>query len=114
MKTIILTCILLLLSTGVNAEERILVFGAGLESCGEWLDLKTDSGRLERKQWIYGYLTGRNWGTRNKQTGYTDPKAMGAFLDMYCRNNPLHVLFQAANALQEEAGGPKAQHEWKK
>lgn len=114
MRWIILIFLLTITTAKASAAERMMVMGAGIESCGAWLNLETENGRLERMQWIYGYSSGWNHGKGKNQVRYTDPEAMAAFLDMYCKNNPLHNLYQATKALIEETGGPPAKHNWKK
>ena len=92
------------------------VIGAGLLSCGKWLEDFRHSlaGHHQNMQWIYGFLSGVNWHTSGPQAKPPDVEGLAAFVDFYCRNNPLHPIGLAAAALVQDMGGPKASHQWKR
>lgn len=95
--------------------QPVFVIGVGNNSCGMWLDSKTNqNARFAYRSWVLGFLTGSNWHTTNSQAKISDPETAGVFIDQYCANNPLHSITLAAAALVHEAGGPKAAHEWKR
>ena len=91
------------------------MIGAGALSCGQWLkDQQVPVARIQNIQWIYGFLSGVNLYTAGPQAISRDMEAGAAFVDAYCRNNPLHLISAAAAALVQETGGPKAFHQWKR
>jgi hypothetical protein len=115
MKLILLAVIASALAgTVAYAEEGRLVMGAGNDSCGKWIEARNGTvSHYQYKQWAFGYLSGANWNSGKKQSSPPDGDAAIAFIDQYCRNNPLHSLVLAAAALVQETGGPKATHKWK-
>ena len=95
--------------------QDVFVIGLGSNSCGKWLEAKTSpNARFAYRSWVLGFLTGVNWHTTGRQATVPDPEAAVAFVDRYCESNPLQVISLAAAALVQEAGGPKAVHQWKK
>ncbi len=107
------TFIATVLLSQVSFSQGISIWGAGQESCGRWTSLRGDENADEvLKQWILGFLSGSNWRTRDQQAKPPDTDAVIAFVDRYCKNNPLHRILQAGVALIQESGGPKAAHEW--
>lgn len=115
MKKILLAVIaLLLVVTVVYAEEGRITMGAGNDSCGKWIATREEpASHFQYKQWVFGYISGVNWNSSSKQSIPPDGEAAIAFIDQYCKNNPLHYLVLATTALVQETGGPRAQHKWK-
>ena len=107
--------VLLALASSSIVCAQTTSIGAGTESCGKWLaDSPRSASRSAREQWVYGFITGVNRQSPAHQAQPADGYAIDAYIDQYCRNNPLHNLFQASLALVEETGGPKAAHQWKR
>lgn len=108
--------VVMLLTLPISAHAKASwVGGAGTCSCGQWIkDRKDeDSGKdYQYLEWIHGYVSGRNWS--GKETHLPDDDAITAFLDLYCKNNPLDTIFAATLVLMQESGGPKTKHQWKK
>jgi len=98
-----------------EAQVPISVWGSGGFSCGDWLeDTKREVSRIQYTEWMLGFLTSFNYYNRNNQVRPPDRASVSAWIDKYCRDNPLHQQFMAAAALVEELGGPKAPHPWKR
>ena len=98
-----------------TAAQIVLLSGIGTSSCGKWLDAKASPvARAAYRNWVLGFVSGANWYTPGSQAKFPDAEAAVAFMDNYCENNPLHIVGFGASALVQEAGGPKAGHEWKK
>jgi hypothetical protein len=97
--------VLLVASAPASAQER-LVFGEGAAtSCGSWTQ-----GRQTRSfkaglsaQWIAGYLSGLNMGAVGPDPlSGTDFDGLMAWIDNYCRSNPLDMVGTAAFRLMGE------------
>ena len=87
--------------------------GSGSISCGQWLEHRRATGAEERRMvfddedWVMGFITGRNAGaaatTGSEKLSHTGKEtgsaSMFAWIDNYCRANPLKDLANAADAL---------------
>jgi hypothetical protein len=112
-KALFLVVIGLLMACQVASAQTTTSIGAGGESCGKWTSQRTDvSARSAREQWVFGYLSGVNRMSPDRQARPTDAEAISAYIDNYCSRNPLHNIGQASLALIDESGGPKAKHSW--
>ena len=112
MKKAILILFLLACFQSVNSED-VTIFGAGTVSCGKWTDVRHIPGEhFQLLQFVYGYLSAHNYYTSNRQVTPPDEESVPAFVDLYCRNNPLDAVTSAAAALVDELGGSKASHQW--
>jgi hypothetical protein len=79
------------------------VYGAGTESCGKWLAEKNVLLRNTTVNWLLGYVTAMGtW----VPLSHTDSDAMAAWVDKYCRENPLKGVSEAAAALVFELAKP--------
>lgn len=110
-------CALLFMLTAQPAlsSDTFSVPGAGGVSCGKVLDAKGDrNARLQFEQWVEGYLTGYNYYTHTRNITPPDSASVFAYVENYCRNNPLHALVSAAAALVQELGGRIAAHQFKR
>ncbi|MGH7827301.1 MAG: hypothetical protein ACREQ7_19250 [Candidatus Binatia bacterium] len=97
------------------AQPGISVWGAGLFTCGEWIEhTKRAWPRAQYTDWVLGFLTSYNYYNPSQQVAPPDRASVSAWIDKYCRDNPLDRQFMAAAALLEELGGPKAKHQWKR
>jgi hypothetical protein len=115
MRAIIIFVILVLINGAAYAQEEKIVMSAGVNSCGKWMELRDEQpNHYQYKQWVFGFISGSNWTSAYSQSSPIDGEAAVAFIDQYCKNNPLHALVIAAVALVQESGGPKALHEWKR
>lgn len=97
------------------AAQDVFVIGIGTNSCGKWLEAKASpNARAAYRNWVLGFVSGVNWHAPGPQARFPDAEAAVAFVDKYCENNPLHIVGLGAAALVQEAGGPKAEHQWKR
>lgn len=111
----IVTVILLAHSLTATATESISVIGTGTLSCGVWLEnSKSPEARALYTQWVVGFLSAHNYYLSNKQASVPDLSTAGAWLDSYCRKNPLHMVISASAALVEASNGKPAAHQWSK
>lgn len=120
----IASLLLIFVVTSAQAQQleggKFYVFGAGSLSCGKWLETERyESGRLQKLQWILGYLTGYNSANasgliRSPQVQPPDGESALAFVDRYCSNNSLSSATAGAMALVESLGGQKTKHPWKR
>jgi hypothetical protein len=95
--------------------QDVFMLGLGTTSCGKWTEAsKNPVPRAQFHGWVFGFLTGVNWHSNGPQATVPDAAAAGAFLDEYCKRNPLHIVALGASALVQESGGPKALHNWKR
>jgi len=84
-------------------EDQVFIIGAGQASCGKWIESKnTHSLRHQGKEWVLGFISGYNWGKDEKQVMPTDGPAVIAFIDRYCKNNPLKPILYGAMELVQE------------
>ena len=95
--------------------QQVFTIGVGTNSCGKWTEAaQSQVSRATYKSWVLGFLSGSNWQSGSAQGTVPDPEAAVAFLDEYCKHNPLHIIALGAAALVQESGGPKALHQWKR
>jgi hypothetical protein len=81
--------------------EAAEVMGAGIDSCGRWTSDRTDPHSppaLQDEQWVLGYLSavGQMSLTKYDPLGGTDAFAVWAWVDNFCRSNPLSHIADAA------------------
>jgi hypothetical protein len=97
---------LLLAPMTVRARDQI-VLGRGVSSCSTWTkEHSIGSFRAnEQDSWLFGFITSINmfapaeWPDVNAGM---DNQALIAWMDNYCRANPLRPIVTAANMLVEE------------
>ena len=101
--------------TSLSHAQEVFTIGVGTNSCGKWLEAAPSPGtRAQFRSWVLGFLSGVNWHSSTTQAKVPDPEAALAFVDEYCKRNPLHLVALGAAALAQESGGPKAAHQWKR
>jgi len=93
----------------IHAQEvQVFIVGAGQASCGKWIESKNIPQRhYQIKQWVLGFISGNNWswaGTNKIQVKSPDEDAVVAFIDRYCKNNPLQSILYGAMSLIHEFG----------
>ena len=96
--------VLLLPSLHVSAQRKpgkYIVYGPGTKSCGKWLADNTDSNaHFINTAWVLGFISGIGYlGWEMKET---DSAAINAWIDNYCRSNPLTNIADASAALARE------------
>jgi len=93
---------------------QVLLRGAGSLSCGKYLEMgKNQLGYIQVEEWVAGYVSGHNYYLPARQVAPPDNASLKAFIDRYCRQNPLHSLFGAAAALVAELSGEKPLHDYR-
>jgi hypothetical protein len=81
-------------------------FYMGHNSCGEWLEERAAShGNQAYEGWILGFLTGTNAFSDEDFLEQTDSRSVWAWVDNYCRAQPLDSLATAALKLRYELIG---------
>ena len=94
----------------VKSGLGIHVLGEGSVLCGTYLKHRAE--RDESRDYVYftwvpGYITGRNHAAKRVHvTGFEEAVVL-AYLDKYCRDNPLRAVFGGAVQLYEEVGGER-------
>lgn len=108
-------CLTLLSSSGLVRAE-MMVLGYGGVSCGGWTKAhhpKSVEG-LAQDNWVLGYVTGFNAYSGIRESNIsagTDNEALIAWIDNYCRSNPLDSIYIASvkliHELKKKASSPK-------
>lgn len=88
------------------AQPKFAIAGVGSTSCGQYLKppgLKKEMSDLIMATWIQGFLSGTNaqrlFDTDTKMKLQPDAESIIAFVDNFCRENPLKTVFEASLAL---------------
>jgi len=95
--------VLLLPSLNVSAQRKPgdTVYGPGTRSCGKWLAEKNDPGaHFINTAWVLGFISGI--GYLGRELKQTDSHAIDAWIDNYCRSNPLSDIADVSGALARE------------
>jgi len=96
----------------LTAQNSFSQTGFGSPDCGQWLAEKTST----RQSWLAGYLSGLNMGAyathnRNPLDGLSSMAQAYAWMDNYCRKNPLERVssggFQLFVELLKREAKPK-------
>jgi hypothetical protein len=122
MKVGVMICASIMLAAGSVPAMGIVVFGQGTVSCGAWTQERqanSHAGGLAA-QWVAGYLSGMNealnMGPDQAKALSATPNALAfsdalegtdfdglmAWMDNYCRADPLSKLYNAAYQLLRE------------
>ena len=88
-KVLFLASVLALASFGADAVETI-----GDRSCGKWIEVRkaTTWNTLEVQAWLIGYLSGLAVASNKDIAKGTDNESIHAWMDNYCKSNPLKYL----------------------
>lgn len=69
------------------------IAGIGASSCGKYLGFRTEQTTdFMMKSWVQGFLSGMNWSkyvAEQRMSILPDAESLTAYLDKYCRENPL-------------------------
>jgi hypothetical protein len=70
-------------------------------SCGKWTNTAKGSPQHEIfRKWVFGFVSGVNWeSTKADFLQGTDADGLTAWVDNYCRRNPLHDITRAMREL---------------
>jgi hypothetical protein len=90
---------LALWATGASAYT---VLGSGVSSCGTWLQTRRSGpgASIDLRSWVLGYATRANYD--ESVTTKIDSEGLWAWIDNYCRANPLKQIVDAAEGLAAE------------
>jgi hypothetical protein len=108
MVRIVMLAAVIFTATGCHAlAQNRLVIGEGSTSCGAWTQARqAQSGGKAAliAQWIAGYVSGSNVEGEQHPDALVgvDFKALVAWIDNYCRSNPLDPVVHAASKLTDE------------
>jgi hypothetical protein len=96
-----------LIATNASAQERpTTVTGEGTVGCGEYLEDRRKNNKAQDyayATWLRGFISGFNFATRGKQiTGVSAPATLLAYMDKYCRDDPLGTVAGGAFNLARE------------
>ena len=94
-------------SLSANAGE---IKGAGARTCGSWLEERKQGHYFEKLSWMQGFISAFNvyvyteHGGKNPNGifGATDADSLTAWMDKYCRENPLETVFSGTLVLIDE------------
>jgi hypothetical protein len=100
----VVTILLMGMSHASPEELPVRVFGEGTITCGQWLHYRTTTGitGAEAEAWARGFLSGMNAGDPLMHSvGHgVQPEGNNVWIDNYCRQHPLEMLYDAALALR--------------
>ena len=94
--------------TAANSAEVFQVYGEGQISCGTYLEVRTWKNAARDDvfaTWVHGYVSGRNQTAKQQPSRPFPTVDVLAYLDKYCRDNPLKHIVNGAQKLYEETGG---------
>jgi hypothetical protein len=83
----------------VATDKPVTILGEGTVSCGQWLEDRSTRGIPEAVDtaWVRGLLTGLNAMTPPHNAGHdSDPAGNNLWIDTYCKQHPLSMLYDAA------------------
>jgi hypothetical protein len=85
--------LLLPLTVYAQTDGQVAGYGRGTKDCGEYLEHRRVPNKMMDTivaEWAYGFISGYNYFDGKPQLRGTHPPAtVLAFLDKYCRDNPL-------------------------
>lgn len=103
--SIIILLMVFICGSFLNASE---IKGAGSASCGSWLEERRNGTYYSELNWIFGFISSYNhyhsvsiYG-KNGVFKNTDYQAIAAWMDNYCKQNPLLSPYQGTVQLIEE------------
>lgn len=93
-------------SASAQASSGQAIAGAGGVSCGKYLEIRAhSSAELDGlfTSWLQGFLSGMNTyrfvATRQEMSQIPDGPSLLAYMDKYCRDNPLKSAYSGAMTL---------------
>jgi len=100
------------LPTNAAAQRAATMMGVGGFSCGQYLaHRQSENESYSGNQtgvyatWVWGYISGYNHFSSRPPIEPPDENAVIAYLDKYCRNNPLSLVVSGAICLVADSGG---------
>lgn len=108
-----LVLVTLLSSVGLSSvvvAQTYPVRGAGTTGCGtylEWRGSNDQPSLAQATQWAWGYLHGYNVTAGDPIVEAPDKDTVLAYLEKFCRENPLKPLAWGLPSLVEDLGGAR-------
>ena len=112
MNRLLILATAVLLSTAnvakAQSNRQGVIVGIGTGSCGSYLQLRSAKSQHfddSLEGWIAGFVSGMNharFGISKSIKLLPDGPSMLAYVDKFCRDNPLGTVFNGADALFEE------------
>jgi hypothetical protein len=114
MQTVIATSLALLVTTILTSGQAVaqesdigkrFYIGQGVTSCGAWTAARSTKSALKNahEQWLTGFVSGANWTEAGPDfLAEPDFDALTAWVDNYCRAEPLAKVYTAATTLVRE------------
>ena len=90
------------------ANDRFLVSGAGMASCGQYLELVRkgdEAALLQYDQWVLEFIARVNADSK-RTVNPPDATTTRAWMDKWCRQHPQQFLIAGSSALIAELRGP--------
>jgi hypothetical protein len=107
MKKPALTIVILTIIQGAAYAGSVRIIGAGVDSCGAWIEDRSHRPSVASEQdvqWVLGFLSGVavvNGTDLNPLNGVDAYGVMG-WMDNFCRENPLLPISTAATRFYKE------------
>ena len=115
MRRLIACSIVALLSThalAADSKDQVAVYGVGAIFCGKYLDA-WDKGnnvlKIGALTWTQGFLTAINLQmllSKQNTLKFTEPEQINAYMQKYCRDNPLKDFYSGAYQLALDQAQP--------
>jgi hypothetical protein len=92
-----------------SASEEQAIASVGASSCGLWIEARESKEEGLNNfigSWLQGFLSGmntqRHFDTRKRMAAIPDSGTLIAYVDKYCRDNPLKTVYQASTRLYDD------------
>lgn len=85
---------------GVTEAKAYKVVGNGTTSCGAWTAHRINAPNLQEQAWVVGFLSGVGFIGQDAADPLegVDAEGVWAWVDNYCRANPIEHISRAAAA----------------
>lgn len=92
-----------------HSQSVVTLYGPGNLDCGTFLEARSNNASLYQfTSFVYGYISAYNFFSVHPQVTRELPTAtIAAYLDKFCRDNPLKTVQQGTTALIGDVGGWK-------
>ncbi|MBL8362953.1 MAG: hypothetical protein JNN18_20870 [Rubrivivax sp.] len=108
MKTWFIAALVALVCTQADAQRIADISGLGGIGCAEYLEDRRAANKTQDAlygTWAWGYLSGYNHFSSHKEVDIPTIPTILAYLDKYCRVNPLEKVVVGAITLIGDLGG---------
>ena len=96
------TCLLAWLVAGTVGFDAQAVEIRGVISCGMWAASRTANNSLPNELWLVAFLSGIAFNSEKDFLSGTDTFSITAWMDNYCKANPLDYVMKGASTLSKE------------